>query len=460
MAYSAPKIELVRDNIVRIYPPETIEPRTYLIASVAAGGTALTVENNEGFANKDIYVAEGFGIENAEIKQVNASVTLGTSMTSTALTLPHGVNTPVGKILFNQIEISGASTVAGAKTNPVLFNIAASANYNDYIVTANTASYYFARYYNSLATVPYYSAYSDAIAATDFTVNTVGFVRRAAFNNIGETYGGRWNDQRIYDQIYLCEEDLQKAKPKWSALVVNNYDLGNVTTGMQRIALPSDIADNQSSNAVYGLRIGVDGNMTAMERPEFESLMQSVAVSTNSLISIGNTSVTLVDSNDFADSGTINIDGTSYAYTTNTRSTGVLSGFTSFSAQISADSNVWQNVTFGEPLRFVINNGYAYFDVPPSSDYSGRNIWIDYYKKAVKPTSDGATLNFNESQAYISWIEMAIKRDKGNGTLSAEDSSFVMYERRKKELLMQDRMPGGLRIVPDVPQRLYNGWWK
>lgn len=462
MAYSAPKLELVRDNIVRVYPPETIEPRTYLTASVAAAGVTLTVENNEGFANKDILLYEGFGIENAEIKQVNGAITAGTSITTSATTLAHGVNTPIGKLLFDQIEISGASTATGSKTAIATASITASAMFNDYIVAGTTYAFYFARYYNSLATVPYYGAYSDAIASTDFTVNTVGFVRRAAFNNIGETYGGRWNDQRIYDQIYLCEEDLQKAKSKWSALVVNNYDLGNVTTGMQRIAMPSDIADNQSSNAIYGLRIGVQNNMYPIERPEFEDLMQNIAHTTNSAtINITDLTVTLTDSNDFADSGSININGTSYSYTTNTRSTGVLSGFTAFTILIASGSDIWQNVTFGEPIRFLVNNGYIYFDVPPSSDYNGRNIWLDYYKKAVKPTSDGATLNFNESQAYISWIEMAIKRDKANGELAPTDSSYIMYQQRRKALATQDRMPGGLRVVPDVPSRsMFRGWWR
>src|SRR3990167_6128663 len=103
MAYSAPKIERVKDNVIRIYLPDIIEPTTYLTASVVATGTTLTVENNDGFANKDAILLEGFGIESAEIIKVNAAVSAGTSLTVTAATFAHAINTKIHKILFDQV---------------------------------------------------------------------------------------------------------------------------------------------------------------------------------------------------------------------------------------------------------------------------------------------------------------------------------------------------------------------
>lgn len=457
MAYQKPELNLIRDNVIRVYQPEVVEPLTYLTATVAAAGTALTVRDNSGFANYDLLLFEGFGVEGAEIKKVNGVVTAGTSMTASTLTFAHGIDTLVQKVLFNQIEISGAATLTGSKTVIATIDINAGANYNDYIVSGTTYAYYFARFYNSLAQTPYYGEYSDGLVSTDFTPLMVGFIRRNAFKNAGEIFGGKYDNQWLYDQLYLCEEDLMKAKPRWGQLVINDYDLGNITTGDARIALPSDISDDETNKSIFGLRISTNDNMSYIPVPEFENLMYGVGQTTlASTAAIGATTLVLTDSNDFADSGSVNIGGTSYSYTTNTRSTDTLSGLTALSAEITAGVNVWQNITFGQPYQYTVKNGYIYWPIPPSSDFNGRNVWIDYYKTATRQNSDTDIVSFNDSQLYISWLEMAIKKEKNNGEIAPTDSSFIQYNLRKQQLIIQDKIPAGLKLIPGTYNRRMN----
>src|SRR3990167_745649 len=453
MAYQKAEIQLVRDNVVRIYHPEVVEPKTFLTATVAAAGTTLTVDNNAGFSNtdpQDLLLFEGFGVEGAEIKRINGAITAGTSLTTQAVTFAHGIDTSIQKILFNQVEVLRSDTLTGSKTSIATVDINVGGQFTDFIITGTTYAFYWARFYNSLSTTTYYGEYSDGIPSTDLVPLSVGFIRRNAFKNIGESFGGKYDNQWLYDQFYLCELDVVKAKPRWGQMVSNDYDLGNLATGDQKMALPSDIEDDESNKSIYGLRVATGFNLDYLTIPEFESIMQGVGFTTMaSTAAIGATTLVLTDSNDFADSGAVNIAGTSYSYTANDRTTDTLSGLTALAAEITSGTNVWQNVTFGEPQRYTVKNGYIYWDVPVSSDYNGRNVWIDYYKTATRPNSDTDSPSFNDPQLYISWLEMAIKREKANGELPPTDSSFVQYQIRKQQLIIQDKIPAGLRLVPD-----------
>lgn len=454
MAYPAPRLSIVRDNLIRIFHPEPVEPSSFLTANLSATGTAVTVKNNAGFNQYDVLLFDVYGSDSAEIKKVNAAVTAGSAITSTAVTFSHGISTPIAKMLFNQIEISGAATTTGSKTVIATVDINVSCPSTDYIVSGTTYAYYFARFYNSLALVPYYGSYTDAVAAAGFDAKNVSFIRRLAFANTDQDYAGKFTDIGwTYDQIYLCELDVLKEKDHWSELAVDNYDIGNVTVGMPSVALPSDIHDRNTNKSILGLRIGTREGMEYVDRPDFERMMEGTAYSTTSAtINISDTTVTLTDSRDFDDAGYINLAGTTYGYTTNTRATGVLSGFTAFSALIASGTDAWSNITFGEPRQFTVSDGTAYFDTPPSSDWTGRNIYIDYLRGASRPTSDGASVLFADyPQLYISWIEMAIKKRRATGELEPTDGTVVAYEREKAKLLLRDKNKVGIRLIPDVP---------
>lgn len=455
MAYQAPRISISKDNVLRVHHPEVLEPSTYLTASVAAAGVTLTVKNNAGFANGDVLLIESFGAKGAEIKKVNGAVSAGSSITVSALTFAHGISARVSKILFDKVEISGAATASGSKTVIATVDLNASGPHTDYIISSTTYAYYFARFYNSLDVSPFYGAYSDATSATDYDAKNVGFIRRLAFENVDQEFEGKYAQDTnwVYDNIYLCEVETLKVKDHWSELASLNYDMGNVSTGVAYAALPSDIQDQNTGKSILGLRIGKRENMVYVDDAEFTWANENVGHTTLSVgVSVSDTTVTLTDSRDFDDSGSINIAGTEYSYTSNNRSTGVLSGFTAFSGTIASGTDVWQGVTFGEPRRFTVRSGYVYFDTPPSSDFNGRNIWISYIRGAQRPDSDGDSVLFaGYPLLYIAWLQMAIKKRKNGGVLPVGDEAVVAYEKEAAKFATRDRNQIGVRLVPDIP---------
>lgn len=477
MAYPAPKIERIGDNIIRIHHPEVLEPKTYLTSASVATDTTITVKNNAGYSNtdpQDNLLFEGFGNEIAEIKRINGAITAGTSLTVQALTYAHGVGTSIYKILFDQFEVRGGTTAAiagstngtivqfnGSNTTPI--NLGGS--YTDFVVTGTTYAYYGVRFYNSLATTTYYSSFSDGIPATDFTVNSVGFIRRNAFENTGESIDGElFSDLWVYDQIYTIEQDVTKELAFWSWLQEFEADMGNIATGDRSMSLPSDIEDNKTTKSIYGIRIGTGVNLEPITKREYEELMDGVPFTTlASTAAEGATSMTLTDSRDFADSGSVNIAGTSYTYTTNTRATNVLSGFSALAAEITSGVNVWQNITFGEPLQYCVYEGSVYWDTPPSSSFNGRNIWIDYYKTTPKRDSDTDTITVNDPNVVQLGLEMMIKKKKSRGTLPVNDPSIAEYVAAKGKLIKNEISGNMLKLVPRVPGRRFKkvfSWWK
>jgi len=455
MSYQTPRLELIKDNLVRIYHPDRLaSPLTNTTAAAIASATTLTVRNNEGFAVDDLVLIEDYDASVAEIKKITNAITAGTSLIVSALTFAHGVSVQVRKILFDQAEISSSATPTGAKVVISTIALQVANRATEFVVTTSSNAYYFVRYKNS--NTANFSDYSDAIASTDFTPDQVGFLRRLALESIGDQFDKGYSANWFYDQVYLCERDILKKKQQWSVLTVKEYDAGNVVTGMEKIALPSNFNNTKSEDALMSIRIGVRTALRFLDWSAFQERMSGVALSTCSLVSISDTSVTLVDSRDFADSGSITIAGTAYSYTTNTRSTGVLSGFTAFTASITASSNVWQGTTFGEPSYYSVNNGFVYFDRPISSDLSDRNIWMDYRRDASRPDSDGDLVMFDDPLLYINYLALQIKKRRtGDEGVPSSDPTRIEYEMRKKETAMRDKNPLGLRMVPAINEDPY-----
>ena len=467
--YPAPKIKFIGENVIRAYHPEPLEPFSFLTASVAAAGVTLTLKSNLGFSNtdpQDLILFERLGNEAAEIKRVNGTITAGTSLTVQALTLAHPIDTPVSKILFDQIVVTGGTTAAIAASGSgtiVQFagsdttNINVSGPYTDFIVTGTTYAYYSARFYNSLATTAYYSGYADGVAATGLDSSSVGAVISLALENLGESVNEKFSMPWLLEQVYQAELDVSKRLKRWSWLVEHDYDAGNLATGDEGFTLPTDIADAETDKSILGLRLGTGPNLWYQGKAEFEEDHNGVAFTTlSSTAAIGATTLVLTDSRDFEDSGSVNIAGTSYAYTGNTRSTNTLTGLTALAAEITSGNNVWQNATFSEPLRYTVTDGDVLFECPVESELNGRNVWLDYYKKVTKADSDGDLLSVPDSGVVRLYVERSILEKKMGGSIPLDHAAHVKYEQRVKALITNEMTGQPLRLVPQTVEHGFN----
>lgn len=463
MSYPPPKIISVSDNVIRIAHPEPIEPSTYLTASVSATGTTITVKDNDWLSNtdpQDLLLFEGFGMSAGEIKKVNGAVTSGTSITVAALTYGHAIDCMVSRVLYDQVEISGSSTATGSKTTIDTVYVDVSGKWTDYVVKGTAYSYYHARFKNSQATTPYYSAYSAAVASTGFASGILGYVAALAVSDLGEDMP---DEQWIYDHIYRCENDVAKRLKRWSWLISNDYDLGNATTGDISVALPSDIEDKNTVKSVLGFRIGTGVNLSYMTNHEYETQLEGVAKTTiATTAAIGATSVILTDSRDFDDSGSFEVQGTAYAYTTNTRATNTLSGITALTAELTAGLNAVQNWDDGEPLAYAVKDGYLYFDVPLDSDFNGMNYWLDYNRKPTKNDSLGDSLLIPNDEIYVRWLKKAMLEKRNGEPLRIDHPAKLEYEEKVAQLIDNEITGTGMRLVPrelNSRGRMNTGYW-
>ena len=400
-----------------------------------------------------------FGDEQAEIKEVDGAITAGTSLTVTAVTFAHPINTPVRKIIFDQIEVYGNSTATSTGATLIAtINIDVSSPYTEYVVSGTTYAFYGVRGIRSTATT-YSGAYSDFIAAAGFDTITVGFIIKQAFDAVGEIVrsDGLFSKQWAYDQIFLGEHDVSKELKRWSWLQEFEYDAGNITLGMQSFTLPTNMSDRNTPKAILGMRIGKDTNLTYISKSEYEYLFQNVAYTTvATTYASGATSIVLTDSRDFDDSGSFNVyTGTTIddiSYTTNTRSTNTISGVTDNDSGGTAVDPVWQGEPQGRPSRYTIFEGSAYFDTVPdtTANLVGQNIWLDYYKKVTRVNTDGDEITVPDQLCIQYWLEAMIKKHKAGGKLAQDDSSWLEYLRRKQRLINNEVSGQYTTLVPSI----------
>lgn len=464
MAFEALQLQVVNNNILRIdHPSLPSIPKTSLTTANIAAATTLTVLDNAGFSNSaggDMILIGNLGDEQSEIKEVDGAITAGTSLTVTATTFPHPVNTPVRKIIFDQIEVYGNSTATSSGSTLIAtINLDVSAPYTEYVVSGTTYSFYGVRGIRSTATT-YNGSYSDFIAAAGFDTNTVGFIIQQAFEAVGEKIAseGRFSKQWAYDQIYLGELNVSKQLKKWSWLQQFEYDAGNVTLGVNSLTLPTDMSDTNTAKAIQGVRIGKDTNLDYITKTEYEYLFQNVANTTvGTTYASGATTIVLIDSRDFDSSGSINvytagvIDAVSY--TTNTRATATLTGVTSNDSGGTAADPVWQGEPQGQPSRYTVYEGTLYFDTVPdtTTNLVGENIWLDYYKKVTRVNTDGDTVSVPDSLCVQYWLESMIKKHRNGGTLPADDTSWINYLLTRKTLIENEVSGQSTYLVPSTP---------
>lgn len=440
MAYELPVLRNAAGNTIRIaHPMIPASPVTYLAASAAAADTAVTVLDNNGFANNDYAVIGSFGADKTEIKKIGAAVTAGTTLTFAALTYAHAVDSPVAFIGWNRVEISGATTATGSKTVITTMDIQADRPETVYVNTGTTYAFYFARYNNAQTAT--FSAYSDPMPTAGAATSTIRSVKDAALNMVSEKISSLITDEFLNKEIFNCEQEVWSSKKKWSWAYEFNYIAGDTVTGAWAVALPSDMADSQSNKSLISVRISDRAKLEYLTKEEWDRRYIGVAHTTlATTFSTSATSMVLTDSSDFDETGSVLIGATTYTVTANAQSTGTLT-ISAASAGQTAGVDVWQGASFGEPSGYTVFDGFLYFDRPISSGFAERNIHLDYYRKPTAIDTDNDALNipdFTVYHYYLAW-KVLLRRNSGISDRATE-TMRQLFEQRKDTLMRQDRL--------------------
>lgn len=435
------------------FPDLSNNEKTFLDADEASGQTALSA-NGTNFAVGQYIVIGNPGSEKTEIVKLHAVTTPNstTITTAAATTYAHSRGEKITFIPYNQIIVE-RSTDAGASYTPLTaVDIRADAT-ETYIQRPSDSStdYYRFRFYNSADAT--YSAYSDAVVASGYADNTVHAVISKALTDLGEELGGKLTYSFLLSNLNEARRELDQDPrvKRFSFRTKFNTDIGNIIPGRYSVDAPSDLRDRNTHENILSLRIGRNNEkLTYQDRIRFNQNYENVAHSTlNGQITSASTSITLTSSGDFDESGSIyvaaeDVAGTNdiVAYTANNESTNVLSGVTGVALTHATGRDVWQNVNFGEPGCYTIDNGVIYFDVPFEDELAGENIYADYYQSLQAVNSPADTLDEPSYDLYSYFLKAKIKYLKANGNMSLQEDSDFKEWLKGKELIINQEISG------------------
>lgn len=425
---------------------------TILTSDQASGVSSLTVKNITNFAVNQILLIGVLGNQGAEIIKTHASsAPSGSTITLASATLfPHSSSTPVTVIPYDQIEFSTAYTPTGSKSVLATNNIAADSPFSTYNDTAGNTGYYFARFKNSIDAS--FSSYSDPIPTTGITILTARSLIDNALGELNKTTSDVLTDEYAFNQINNCQQEVLREQKRWSFMQSFNYNLGQLTTGTWRVALPADCDDQNTNKSIYNLRIGTIPDLKWIDKAKWDEMTSSVAWTTlASIFNIGDSTVTLTSSSDFADSGTIYIGANTYSYTANNRTAGVLTLSAVSTTGAASGSSVFFGASFGMPQVWTTFGGYAYFYPVLGSTFNQRNAYMDYYKSLTSVMGDGDTTVLPDPTVVQYYLQWKFLKKLNNGKETPESQACRdLYVNRRDQLVRKDSINRTFRWKPTV----------
>jgi len=422
---------------------EMFKFETYLTAEAAAAATTLTVKSISNFAINLVLLVGEMGDENSEIILTHASTApTGTTVTlASALVKTHAPYTRIRVMLYNQVEISHATTVAGAKTVLSTLALQPETPETRYDDSAKSSGYYFSRFKNTITTT--YSGYSDPIPYTGYGTNTVAFAINYAMKRNKQDAFTKYIDYEFcIDEVNACLQFITGKLKGWSKLLELNYTLGQTARGAFIFTLPTNIWENAGMKSIQDVRIGTDIGLTPKIWSDFEKEMEGVKFTqVTTEAAAGDLTLAIDNSYDFADSGSVNfyISGTLYTitYTGVTRSatagalTGVPAAGTTgaITVTIPADTYIWQGEKEGLPYCYTVDSdGQMRIWFLPSAVYDNNNVYMDYYTGPTTVDSDTDTLDTFRYDAVKHWITWVIRMQlKNNGKRDFTDGDYIQF---------------------------------
>lgn len=434
--------------------------RSFMTIDQTAVGTSLTVESIVGVGDGDYLLLGEFGQDMAEIVRVSGAPSGSTITLTGNTTFVHLRNTPVYRIDRNQVEFSRATTLTGSKSVLATVSILASSVHTVYEDQTNTTGYGFGRAKNSADTT--YTNYSESYPYAGYSSQTMKNVFDSCLRDLGlldsdgqPVFRGAVTRESAFCAANDCQEELALIRHRWSYLTAFNTVIGSIATGQDAYALPSNIAFEEGQPALMAVRVASKPDLTFIDKLMLNRRRQSAVKTTlgAAITSTGDITVTLSSSADMDDSGSIIViydDGSDYDtidYTSNNRTTGVLSGVTGIAVTHAAGAVVWQNRTPSLPNSWAVYNDTLVLDPPPYALVNGRNLYGDIY---TKPTE----LNDLASEAQFPvavikpYVSASLATIIDNGSVTRANAFMQAYEKQKAALIGKETTGQFIKMQP------------
>jgi len=429
---------------------------TTLADDADAAGSTLTVDSIFGFSTDQILCIGEIGDEKTELIKTHAATSpTGTTITlASALVYDHPQSAKVYIVHWDDAVFAHADTIAGTKTTLSTTDLQVDQEETQYSDSAETAGFYFYRLKNTITGD--FSTWSDPLPYDDYADNTVMSIKIRALEEINEHISHLITHSFLDNVLWQARREYHNSPGKRPFRKNYNEDLGDVVTGMYRVAVPSDLQDPYTAKNVFGIRVGTEKNMDSMSKKDFDwEYRDSPHTTVSNAITAADTSITLANTRDFDESGTIKIGDQNITYTANNETTGVLSGVPAsgdgaITSDIAADIDVWQNISFGLPRKFHLWDSYIYFDRPIADDYEDQNIWGDYYKTVVEKDSDADTLDELEYDMFVPYLKWKIKKRKDPSLKKENDDDYIEWLQMKANSLRNEHLGEDVFLEPDI----------
>ncbi len=446
---------------------------TFLTEDVVASGSTFRVQSIAGFeslttSSGQIVLVGNIGNERSEILRTSNST--GPSNSYKEITLrdtlvfDHPQDTPITIIDFNRLEAQYATSLTGTKTTITTYPVAIQADNPETFLRDTTEPidrlgsgtvFYFARFNDSIDSRN--SDWSDGVQNTGYSDNTVFAIKKRALDELGEKIDGNITHEFLNQSLWEARREYHKSPGKRPFRRKFNVDIGNVSSGMYRISLPSDTEKPFTAENVYGVRVGTNTNLDYIDKKEWDFYYQGKPHTT--LVTTYATThqdLYLTDVRDFDESGSVTLEGDTIAYSAKGVSGGTLRISTAGSTAHTAGVDVWQNISYGLPDKFTVwadpeGSAYIYFNRPIETAYVDQNIYADYYRSLVGYDSDGDVLDEPEYDFYVDYLKARIKHRKNKGeTDITKDSDFKSYQVKKQQALANEHLDARIHLIPDI----------
>lgn len=434
--------------------------QTYLQQDTSAGSSTIPVQNISGFAVNQILLIGDPGNQNSEIINTHASTPpSGNTITLASATVnAHSASIPVTTFYYDKVQIFNAPTVSGTKTQLGSdLTIQANQTTTNYDDLAASTGFYFATWKNSISSAV--SAYSEPSPVTAYTIMSARSIIDSALGMINKKTSSVLTDEYAFQMIDACQMEVLREFKRWSFMQSFNTIIGQAYTGGWKIAVPVNCDDQNTYKSLYNFRIGKELDMVWVDKEEWDDLIAGIAYSTLAVqANISDTTLTLVNSSDFDQQGTIQVGPNQYTWTANNTTTGVLtlgSGETVI-AVAPVGQDVFQFASLGLPTYWTIWAGYIYHWPAISSSYNGRNYYLDYYMSLTQIMSDYDQIVLPDPtvvQYYLAW-KFLLKLNNGEET-PGSTAHFNNYVLRREKMKQKESINRNFILNPDIGDNFY-----
>lgn len=461
-----PQIIEIDNGIIRIAHPEISNNlRAYLRNSISAGATAMTVSDNNGFADDDFFIIGVPGEETTEACDVNGAVTRGQSITATnTLAFSHEMNAPVTKIFERSITLYGAPTDGGAlvaiRATTGAVNIQWNKPYTEIpLITTDTVyAYYVAKFYDG-------TTQSDASAyvpSSGYSNNSVGQVVQDAIDMADvKMDSDLFKKEKLIRFVNDAQNEILSYKyqdPRTGNYITKDWSFELADDDITVVANKTSYAFGNSTELTYVPKNGYSEKSIISvkfrdEKPmeqykdirEWEEDTYNLKETTiGSIGVVGAVTLTVADNTDLSDTGSVVVNENTITYTGKTGTTTLTgvpaSGTGSIDYAHAVGAIVYQGgVSPYSPTKYTVYAQELKLNVPFKYDYEGFKFHIKYLKKlnALSKYSDTIVIPF----AFIMQYFVAYKIELVKGNTDQADYYYKKFRDLLLEQALADYLP-------------------